>query len=50
MARKARIGYRDAVDGQFVTKREAEDRPRETVREHIPLPGNGVTDKGHKKK
>jgi hypothetical protein len=34
----SRPGYRDAVDGQFVTKREAEARPRETVKEQIPLP------------
>lgn len=34
----SRVGYRDAVDGQFITKREAESRPREAVKEHIPLP------------
>jgi hypothetical protein len=29
--------YRDSVDGQFVTKREAEQRPRETERERVPV-------------
>ncbi len=38
MAKKTRTGYRDAGDGQFIKKREAEARPRETVKEQIPLP------------
>jgi hypothetical protein len=38
MAKKTRTGYRDAVDGEFITKREAEARPRESVKEQIPLP------------
>jgi hypothetical protein len=29
--------YRDSVDGQFVTKREADQRPRETERERVPV-------------
>lgn len=44
MGRKSRTGYRDAVDGQFITEREAKDRPRETVKERIPLPGHGTSD------
>ena len=32
-----RTDYRDSVDGQFVTKREAETRPRETTKEKNPL-------------
>lgn len=34
----SRTGYRSAVDGQFVTRREAEAKPREHVKERIPLP------------
>lgn len=32
------VRYRDSVDGQFVTKREAERRPRETEKEVIKPP------------
>jgi hypothetical protein len=38
MGKKTRTGYRDAVDGQFITEKEADKRPRETVKEQIPLP------------
>lgn len=38
MSKQSRTGYRDAVDGQFISKKEAEARPRETVKERIPLP------------
>ena len=38
MGKKTRTAYRDAVDGEFITKREAEKRPRETVKEQIPVP------------
>lgn len=34
----SRTAYRDAVDGQFITKREAERNPRESVKEKVPLP------------
>ena len=34
----SRTGYRSAVDGQFTTKREADAKPREHVKEQIPLP------------
>jgi hypothetical protein len=37
-AKKTRIVYRDAVDGEFIKKKEAERRPRETIKEHVPLP------------
>ena len=35
MARKPAppVRYRDSVDGQFVTKKEADKRPRETEKE-----------------
>lgn len=29
------VRYRDSVDGQFVTKREADKRPRETEKEAV---------------
>jgi hypothetical protein len=32
---------RDAVNGQFITLKEAKQRPRTTVVEHVPLPGKG---------
>ena len=35
---KPRIVYRDSVDGQFVTEREAQRPPRETEREVIKPP------------
>ena len=35
MPTKSPVRYRDSVDGQFVTKREAESRPRETEKEVI---------------
>ena len=38
---KGRIGGRDAINGQFVTIQETKRRPATTVREIIPLPGNG---------
>lgn len=38
MVKKTRTDYRDSVDGQFVTKREADVRPRETTKERNPLP------------
>lgn len=31
----APVRYRDSNDGQFITKREAEKRPRETEKEAI---------------
>lgn len=35
---ETRVAHRSAVDGQFITKREAERNPRESVRERIPVP------------
>jgi hypothetical protein len=29
------VRYRDSVDGQFITKKEAEKRPRETEKEVV---------------
>jgi hypothetical protein len=44
--KKTRIGYRDADDGQFITKKEYETRPpKEVVKERVPLPGRGDTKK-----
>ncbi|MFD1944554.1 hypothetical protein [Paradevosia shaoguanensis] len=44
--KKTRTGYRDAGDGQFITKKEFEVRPaKEVVKERIPLPGRGDTKK-----
>ena len=34
----SRVVYRSSVDGQFTTKREATQKPREHQREHVPLP------------
>jgi hypothetical protein len=33
-----RVVFRSSVDGQFTTKREAEQKPREHQREHVPVP------------
>lgn len=38
---QTRTGYRDSVKGHFITKEEAEKRPRETEKERIPLPKKG---------
>lgn len=38
MTNKKPVRYRDSVDGQFITKKEAERRPRETEREVIKPP------------
>lgn len=37
MAKKpaAPVRYRDSVDGQFVTKKESDKRPRETEKEAV---------------
>ena len=43
---KGRIGGRDAVTGQFIPVEETYRRPASTVREVIPLPGNGDTGRG----
>lgn len=34
----SRVVYRSSVDGQFTTKKEAQQKPREHQREHVPLP------------
>lgn len=39
--RQSRLGGRDNETGRFVPLRETQQRPRETTREHIPLPGYG---------
>ena len=49
--RKSRVGGRDNDTGRFVPLEDTRERPRETTREHIPLPGHGDTgryDKGKK--
>jgi hypothetical protein len=38
-----RIGGRDNDTGQFVPLKETRERPKETTREVIPLPGHGDT-------
>ena len=43
MGKKSHTGYRSSVDGQFITKREAEANPRESVKERIPNPGHGTS-------
>ena len=37
-AKPTRTAYRSAVDGQFTTKKEAERKPREHVKERVPVP------------
>lgn len=32
-----KVIYRDSVDGQFVPKRYADQHPRTTEREHVPI-------------
>jgi hypothetical protein len=38
MSTKKPVRYRDSVDGQFITKKEADRRPRETEKEVIKPP------------
>ena len=38
MSTKSPVRYRDSVDGQFTTKKDADRRPRETEREVIKPP------------
>lgn len=38
MSTKNPVRYRDSVDGQFTTKKDADRRPRETEREVIKPP------------
>jgi hypothetical protein len=41
-----RVGYRDAKDGQFISKESFDRRkPENTIKERIPLPGRGDTKK-----
>ena len=46
--RKARRGARDAGTGKFIPIKEADRRPATTIKENIPLPGHGDTDRGGK--
>ncbi len=39
--RETRLQGRDAKNGQFITRKEAERRPNTTVVERVPLPGKG---------
>jgi hypothetical protein len=36
-AKKQKIVYRSAVDGEFTTKKEAERKPREHIKQHVPV-------------
>jgi len=41
-----RVGYRDAKNGEFITKKAFETRsPANTVKERVPLPGHGDTNR-----
>ena len=40
---QSRIGERSAITGHFVKTGTAVRRPNTTVRERIPLPGNGTS-------
>jgi hypothetical protein len=39
--RQSRLAGRDNRTGQFVPVRETQQRPGNTTREHLPLPGYG---------
>ena len=43
-------GHRSADDGRFITKKQADRKPKESVREQIPDPGYGTTGRGKKGK
>lgn len=47
--RKSRIAGRSAVTGQFVPLSKTKTQPATTVREQLPLPGNGTAGKKPKK-
>jgi len=48
---KSHPQYRDARSGEFVTERQADRmKPKNVVRERVPNPGHGDTDRGGKKK
>lgn len=43
-APKTVVKYRDAGDGQFITRKEFDRRPPDKViKERVPTPGNGDT-------
>ena len=42
-APKSRIATRSAITGHFVRPVMAKLHPKTTVREHIPLPGKGIS-------
>ena len=44
-----RVVHRDAGDGQFVTKKYADDHKKSTVREHVPAPKPAPAPKPSKK-
>ena len=47
---RSRVAGRDCRTGQFVPVRETRERPATTEREHLPLPGHGVTGRYDKSK
>lgn len=50
MAKKphGRLGARDSKTGEFIPLKKADDRPKTTQKEIIPLPGYGDTGRGKK--
>lgn len=46
MGSKSHRVARSAVSGKFVKKSYADKHPHTTVKENIPNPGHGTTDKG----
>ena len=47
---RSRLAGRDSKTGQFIPLRETYQRPATTEREHVPLPGRGVTGRYDKDK
>lgn len=44
-AKKSHTGYRDANTGLFVKREFADKHPKTTIKESIPNPGRGDTEK-----
>ena len=47
MRKKTRTGFRDANNGQFISEQQANRRNKANwIKERVPLPGRGDTDRG----
>lgn len=50
VGKNSHVGYRNSSSGRFVTEKQAERRPENHQREHIPNPGRGDTPRSDTKR